>query len=443
MHVCVICRRRGRTADKESTSEAGPSLVPPMDGSTHPVHNSDNVPSAHQASTPLSASESRDVPREDVACTSGSHTGGSEQVGHTSNLLGSAVAVDQPGVESSSSLTSVVDGDSGLVLATAVKSAVTTITNAGSEVYKESGCEPHVDNAPPPSTLTPVEDGVQEMTQVLCAMTEDMMELGTEVIPDLDGCRPQINITVQDPECQHVFRNDPPTNPEESEDVDNATKHDCPKPPSTSVQDGDESCFSLATALKELHKLLIISGQGSAWARDDGALGAEADHVDDVQGSHRESCQNGDVDNDLHLETGMSGQVADEVPRSNEADSLQVTSRNDYSSDCMESSDVSAPDQPLPGTVRSQDADTGAMHNSGDREAEEEQVLELSRESEGAVCEWSSSMTPSDPTSHSAVERIVSAGFTMHDALVALERADGNVEMALLALLVKNIVVPT
>ncbi|CAJ0967442.1 unnamed protein product [Ranitomeya imitator] len=57
----------------------------------------------------------------------------------------------------------------------------------------------------------------------------------------------------------------------------------------------------------------------------------------------------------------------------------------------------------------------------------------LSRDPERAVQE----------RSPSAVERIVAAGFTRPDALVALERADGDVELALLALLAKNIVVPT
>lgn len=414
MHVCVICRRRSRTTDKESTSEAGPSLVPPMTGSTHPVQASDHIPPADPISTATFATESRDVSRADVACSSSFHAGDSGQRGHTSDISGSAVAPDHPGAESP-------------VPDRAAEPAVTSIPGAGLVAYEESGWEPH-----PSSTLAQVEDGGQDVTAASCAMTEDMMELDTQIIPHLDGCGPKGNVTVQGPECQPVSCNDLPSNPEESEDY--------PKAPSTPGRDGEESCFSLATALKELHKLLVISGQGSARAADDdGALSSEADLADVVQGNDQGSSQNGELDNDFHQVDGRSGLVTDQTPLCIEADapggSFQVSSTSDSLSECMESS---APDQPLPGIGLNQGVVTGETCNSGDPAADNEQVQGPSGEPGGTVCEWSASEQPADP-----VERIVAAGFTMQDALIALERADGNVELALLALLARNIVVPT
>lgn len=421
MHVCVICRRRSRTTDKESTSEAGPSLVPPMTGSTHPVQASDNIPPADPMSTATSATESRDVPRADVACSSSFHAGDSGQMGHTSDLSGSA-----PNHPEAELLASPVPAwGPGLMLA-AAESAVTSIPGAGLVAYEESGREPYPGDAPsscPPSSTR------AEVTAASCAITEDMMELDSQIIPHLDGCRPEVTVTVQGAECQPVSCSDLPTNPEESEDVDSANKQDCPKPPSSPGPDGEESGFSLATALKELHKLLVISGQGSARAADDddGALSSEV-----VQGNHQGSCQDGELDNDFHQVDGTSGQVTDETSLCIEAEapggSFQVSSTYDFFSECMESS---AADQPLPGVGFNQGVVTGAMCNSGDPAAENEQLQGLSGEPGG---------TSEHP---SAVERIVGAGFTMQDALVALERADGNVEVALLALLARNIVVPT
>ncbi|XP_041425827.1 protein DDI1 homolog 2 isoform X2 [Xenopus laevis] len=47
-----------------------------------------------------------------------------------------------------------------------------------------------------------------------------------------------------------------------SEMPDSTTEVICPLPPSTTVPDGEDRSFSLATALKELHKLLVTSGEG-------------------------------------------------------------------------------------------------------------------------------------------------------------------------------------
>ncbi|XP_031760984.1 protein DDI1 homolog 2 isoform X2 [Xenopus tropicalis] len=47
-----------------------------------------------------------------------------------------------------------------------------------------------------------------------------------------------------------------------SEMPDGTTEVVCPFPPSAGVSDGEDNSFSLATALKELHKLLVTSGQG-------------------------------------------------------------------------------------------------------------------------------------------------------------------------------------
>lgn len=437
MHVCVICRRRSRTTDQESTSEAGPSLVPPLTGSTNPVQASDHIPPADPMTTPASAT---DVPRADVTCSSGFHTADSGQMGHTSGLLGSAVAPDHLGAVSS--LGSVADRGPGPML-TAAQSAVTSMPDAGSVAYEESGWGSHPGDAPPSSTSALVEDGGQEVTAASCANTEDLMELDSQIIPHPDGCRPGVSVTVQGPECQHVSCNDLPANSEESEDVDSENKQDCPKPPSTSGQDGEEGCFSLATALKELHKLLVTSGQGSARAGDDDeALSSEADLADVAQGNHQGSSQIEEPGNDFHNGDGPSGQVTDETSPCIEADAPGGSFQVPY--DCLsERMESSAAEQPLPGIVLNHDAVTGATCNPGDPAAGDEQLQGLSSEPGGPVCEWSASAQPSDLTSPSAVERIVAAGFTMQDALVALEGSDGDVELALLALLARNIVVPT
>ncbi|NXX77630.1 RSCA1 protein, partial [Urocolius indicus] len=51
--------------------------------------------------------------------------------------------------------------------------------------------------------------------------------------------------------------------------------------------------------------------------------------------------------------------------------------------------------------------------------------------------------SPAPPFPTAAVHRILSAGFTTQEALEALEQADGNADLALLILLAKSIVVPT
>ncbi|XP_069802942.1 regulatory solute carrier protein family 1 member 1 isoform X1 [Dendropsophus ebraccatus] len=442
MHVCVICRRRGRTADKESTSEAGPSLVPPMEGSTHSVHASDDIPPPHPVSTPTSGKVD---PLED-ATGSSFHAGGSEQIADT---LGSPVAYDQHLIDSSASSFSVAARGPEPTLPAAM-SAMNSIPNGGLVAQEESGREAHPVDKCPHSSSALVEDKQQEVTAAPCAITEDMMELERQIIPDLDGCRQGVNVIVQNPKNQDVSCNNIPSNPEESKDIDNTNRQDYPKPPSSSGQDGEESCFSLAAALKELHKLLVISGQGSARAGEDGAVSSGDNHAVDVQDISQESDQNGQLDNDLHQEDGISCQVTDETSPFIEEDVpggfLQVSSGYDSSSDCMESSAVmeSAPHQPLPDAVLNHDVDTGAMADSIDSAAEDQQHLGLSCDSGEVIHEQSSSVQPSDaPSPLSAVERIVGAGFTMQDALVALDRADGNVELALLALLARNIVVPT
>ncbi|XP_056397606.1 regulatory solute carrier protein family 1 member 1 isoform X1 [Hyla sarda] len=485
MHVCVICSRRGRTTDKESTSEAGPSLVPAMDGSTPPL------PPAHPAPTRTPGTGSGDVPHEDVACSSSFHAGGGEVMADTSDPSDSTIAHDQGLAASLSPPLSVA----GRGPEPALPAAEFTVTSdAGLVVHEESGSVPRPGDVSPHSISALEGDGGRDVTPAPGAITEDMMELDTQIIPDLHGCRPGVNVIVQNPESQNVSCNDLLTDPEKSEDADIVNKQDHLKPLSSSGQDGGDGCFSLAAALKELHKLLIISGQGSAQTGEDGALGSGDDRAlgseddralgseddralgsgddgalgsgddralgseddralgsgDDganvIQGTDQESGQNGDLDNDLHQEDGMSHPVTEETSPCIEADapgdSFQVSS--DCSGDFMESSAVmgSAPGQTLPGPVPDHDTITGVMGNSTDP-AVSKQRPELSCDQGEAVGEGRSSVPPSDPPSPSDVERIVGAGFTAQDALVALERADGNVELALLTLLARNIVVPT
>lgn len=245
-----------------------------------------------------------------------------------------------------------------------------------------------------------------------------MMELDPPIIPG--GCSPGERVTVQGPECLHVFCTDPPTNPKESEDVDSVSKQECPKPPGSSEQEAEERCFSLATALKELHKLLVLSGRGSARAGDED----EADPADVTQGNHLGSSRNGEPDSDCHLGDGMGG-----------TDETSVCSEEDAPAGSFQESP--AADQPLPGIVLNHDATC----DPGDPSAGTEHLQGLSGEPGGPDCEWGAPVQP--PDAPSAIERIVAAGFTAQDALVALEGSGGDVELALLALLARNIVVPT
>ncbi|XP_072011420.1 uncharacterized protein [Engystomops pustulosus] len=425
--LAEVLQKSAEEADKESTSEAGPSLVPPMDGSTNPVHNPDSIPPAHLTSTQSSAIESGDV-----ACSSGFHPKSSGKLGQISKSLGTAGTDNQPRADSPASPSAVDVGGPGPLLA-AVGSAGTAVTDADLVALKELGWEPHQGDAPPPSTLAPVEDEGREEVEAPCSISEDAMELDTRINSYLDSCSSGENITVQGPECQHMPCTDLPSNAQGSGDMDVANKKDLPKPPSTSGQDGEEHCLSLAAALKELHKLLLISGQGGVQAGDDGGtMGSETDLADVNEGRQQESGQNGELDNDLPQENVTSGQVTDEtslyIESETTEDSLQGSSKDDSSDDCIEFSSV--PDQTLCDVV------TGAVCNSDNPVQGDEQQPELS-------LEQSPSVQPLGPLSPAAVERIVGAGFTMQDALLALERADGNVELALLALLARNIVVPT
>ncbi|XP_073512189.1 uncharacterized protein [Phyllobates terribilis] len=529
--LAEVLQKSAEEADKESTSEAGPLLVPPLDGSGHPAHASDTIPPASPVPTPSGAT---DVPCADVTCSGDFHPGGSGHTGDMSDAFRSAVTDDLPGAESSDSpssaadrglgptLTSAADRGLGLTLTSAADRGLgptltsaadrglgptltsaadrglgptltsaadrglgptltsaadrglgptltsaadrglgptltsaadrglgptltsaadrglgptltsaadrglgpTLTSDAGSAAYEESERRPHPMAALPPSTSSPVEGG--EVTPAPCAITEDMMELDTQVIPDLDGCRSEGILTIQGPECQNLSCTNLPPNPERSEDACSVTAQDCPKPVAASGQDGEDGghdgedgCFSLASALKELHKLVVLSGQRAGG--EDGAHRSGADCSELNQDLHQESEQN-----------GWSGRVAER----NVADIP-----GDCSSDCMESVGRSAPDQPLPDAVLNHGAIAGAASISGDSAAGYERHPGLSADPEGVVCERSPSMHPIDPPS--AVEHIVAAGFTRQDALVALERADGDVELALLALLAKNIVVPT
>ncbi|KAM4011824.1 protein DDI1 homolog 2-like isoform 1-T1 [Anomaloglossus baeobatrachus] len=385
--LAEVLQKSADEADRESTSEAGPSLVPPLDGSTHPGHSLDTIIPAAPVPAPSSAA--------DFAGSAG-HTG------DTSESFRSAVTDDLSGAASPPA--SAADRGPG-------PSPISTAA-----VSSEWG--PHLRDALPPSTSSPVEDGGAE-TPAPAAIAEDLMD--THVI--VDDCGSGGIVSIRGPGSHHPSCTNLSPNPERSEDLLSATKKDCPKPPASSGPEGEDGCFSLASALKELHELVVISGQGSPLSGgEEGALCPGAD----PGAFNQESDQNGDKDTDLYGGKGPGVTVC------NMADTPGAAP-----GDCTVPVGTS-------GSELDHQVVTGALCHSGAAAAGDGPLPGLS--SEGVVCARS---PPSvHPTAlpavvEHAVERIVGAGFTRQDAIVALERADGDVEMALLALLAKNIVVPT
>ncbi|XP_010014948.1 PREDICTED: regulatory solute carrier protein family 1 member 1 [Nestor notabilis] len=133
----------------------------------------------------------------------------------------------------------------------------------------------------------------------------------------------------------------------------------------------EERCFSLASALKELHKLLVISRRGE-----------------------------------------------NKILASEEASQLEMAHKG----------------------PAAQQKELSEDKQKGLNPASQEQSCSL-YENPPAACSGLASGASAFPAAD--VDRILGAGFTMREALEALEQADGNADLALLILLAKSIVVPT
>ncbi|OXB60706.1 hypothetical protein ASZ78_006069 [Callipepla squamata] len=256
----------------------------------------------------------------------------------------------------------------------------------------------------------------------------------------------------------------------------------------------EEPCFSLASALKELHKLLMINCKGEC------KLASEVSHLemaykeqvqqkgfpeDEQNGSGLDGqqqisssfnmrsesgkaegsqpCDSGTENVSLgsvsHVESAV-GEDALEIPKySGESDSIAGTSDQQESSEqaevlpewfqspTLEKSVVSS--QPALDEGTSQDPQapmTRAPERSSSSAPDgpaslggcEELLLSPPAESTELLLV---SSPPAFPAAD--VDRILGAGFTTQEALEALEQADGNADLALLILLAKSIVVPT
>ncbi|NXG74940.1 RSCA1 protein, partial [Baryphthengus martii] len=263
----------------------------------------------------------------------------------------------------------------------------------------------------------------------------------------------------------------------------------------------EESCSSLASALKELHKLLVISRKGECKvlaseefsqlelrvhkepaAQQKELSGSEQEDSGPV--SQEESCslyearpeggraegkqpcdsgvENTDAGSAGHLQPAL-GEGALEIPKfSGKSDLVAVSSaatpdhqqRREALAEGSRSptseQNASVSSRPALAEGAAQDPRsplTGAPGRSGSSAPEGPWLLGGDEEpplSPPAAYPGLSSGAPPPPAFPAAdVDRILGAGFTAREALEALEQADGNADLALLILLAKSIVVPT
>lgn len=267
----------------------------------------------------------------------------------------------------------------------------------------------------------------------------------------------------------------------------------------------EEPCFCLASALKELHKLLIISRKGECkiltsedvsrleGVRKEPATQQKGLSEDEQKGSDpagwEQSCSSCEVRSEGgraegkqfcdsgagNVSAGSTGhgpsalrEGASEIrKRSGESDLVVVnsaaTSDQQHSSEQAEAwaegsqsptsatseknasvSSARALDEALDGDTQSLFA--GAPGGSSSSAPEGPWLLGGCEEPQlrpqpGRAGLSSGASPPAFPAAD--VNRILGAGFTTREALEALEQADGNADLALLILLAKNIVVPT
>ncbi|KFP36835.1 Regulatory solute carrier protein family 1 member 1 [Chlamydotis macqueenii] len=291
--------------------------------------------------------------------------------------------------------------------------------------------------------------------------------------------------------------------PEKHNDLSNSAAEDSSSLSSIHQLDTDpgrpseEPCFSLASALKELHKLLIISRKGECKilaseevsqlevvhhepaAQQEGL--PEAEQKGSGAGSQEQSCSfcevraeggraEGKQPPDSGIEEVSTGSVSHArlalgegksvfvmansaatpgQPQSSEQVGVLAGGYQSPASPTLEQnasiSSKPALDEAAPQDTRS--LFTGAPGRSSSSAAEGPWPLGgcgqplLSPPAGYAGLTSGASSPPAFPAAD--VDRILGAGFTTQEALEALEQADGNADLALLILLAKSIVVPT
>ncbi|NWX04099.1 RSCA1 protein, partial [Caloenas nicobarica] len=299
--------------------------------------------------------------------------------------------------------------------------------------------------------------------------------------------------------------------PDKYNELSNLVAQDNSSPSSIRQLDTDpgrpseEPCFCLASALKELHKLLIISRKGECkiFASEDvsrlegvhkePATQQKGLSEDEQKGSHpagqEQSCsscevrsEGGRAEGKQFCDSGagnVSAGSTSHVPSALGEGALEIrecsgksdlvvvkstaTSEQQQSSEQAEVwaegsqsptsptseknasvSSACALDEALDGDTRSLFA--GAPGGSSSSAPEGLWLLggcEEPRLRPQPDCAGLSSGASPPAFPAADVDRILGAGFTAREALEALEQADGNADLALLILLAKNIVVPT
>ncbi|XP_068270655.1 protein DDI1 homolog 2 isoform X1 [Nyctibius grandis] len=260
----------------------------------------------------------------------------------------------------------------------------------------------------------------------------------------------------------------------------------------------EEPCFSLASALKELHELLIISRKGECKilaseevcqlemvhkepaAQQKGLSDDEQKGSDPVsqeqgcsfsevrsEGGRAEGKQPRDSGSVSHLQSALREGALESQKFSGKSDLVMVNSAS--TSDQQQSSEQAevlaegyqSPTSEQNASVSStpaldegapQDTPslfTGAPRRSSSSAPEGPWLLDgceeplLSPPAVVGSTGLTSGASPPPAFPAADVDRILSAGFTTREALEALEQADGNADLALLILLAKSIVVPT
>ncbi|NXO59826.1 RSCA1 protein, partial [Aramus guarauna] len=287
---------------------------------------------------------------------------------------------------------------------------------------------------------------------------------------------------------------------------------DSPSPSSTHQLDmdpgrpSDEPCFSLASALKELHKLLVISRKGECknlaseevsqleMVHREPAAQQQGLSDDEQKGSdpasQEQSCsfcemrseggraegkqpcdsgmENISVGSVRHMQSALAEGVLEIQKFSGKSDLVVVNSA--ATSDQQQSSEqaeVLAEGYQSPTSPTLEQNASVSTKPALDECAPRDTLSMLTGapgRSSGSAPEgpWplggceepllippagytglTSGASPPRAFPAADVDRILSAGFTTQEALEALERADGNADLALLILLAKSIVVPT
>ncbi|NXE29610.1 RSCA1 protein, partial [Ardeotis kori] len=291
--------------------------------------------------------------------------------------------------------------------------------------------------------------------------------------------------------------------PEKHNDLSNLAAEDSSSPSSIHQLDTDpgrpseEPCFSLASALKELHELLIISRKGECKilaSEEVSQLEAvhhepaaqqkglpEAEQKGSGAGSQEQSCSfcevraeggraEGKQPRDSGTEDVSTGSVGHAQLALGEGKSVFVTANSaatpgqpqsseqaevlagGYQSPASPTVEQNAPvsskpalDEAAPRGARS--LLTGAPGRSSGSAAEDPWPLggcgEPLLNPPAGCAGLTSGASPAPAFPAADVDRILGAGFTTQEALEALEQAGGNADLALLILLAKSIVVPT